>query len=215
MAHQPLRQQPGLKEFYRYPEGPPENTFGNATARKRVNLLGSLRKSMKSNFFLDFLNACNVVRKVTFFVFSFIRRARLFPNDMALPPPACICRMKKIQIPTRTIMGSQVMNSGWTQGESSMGLAENLYTFIPQKLNEVRIVGGVGMKGFPIKTFAIYFISLENNPGDLALVDQFEEFSVAELGFFLGKLRPIKKVKKHGHYQANKQPKGNIFIKRG
>jgi hypothetical protein len=74
-------------------------------------------------------------------------------------------------------------------------------------------VGGVGMKGFTIKTFTVDFISLEHNPGDFALVDQFEEFGIAELGFFFGKLRPIKKVKKHGHYQANKQPKGNIFIK--
>ena len=45
--------------------------------------------------------------KVIFTVFSVIRRARLLPKDMALPPPACIWRMKKIQMPTNTIMGNQ------------------------------------------------------------------------------------------------------------
>ena len=61
--------------------------------------------------------------KVTLMVFSVISRARLLPKDMALPPPDCIWRMKKIQMPTRTSMGSQEISRVVYQGESSLGLA--------------------------------------------------------------------------------------------
>ena len=61
--------------------------------------------------------------KVILVVDSVINRARLLPKDMALPPPDCIWRMKKIQMPTRTSMGSQEINRVVYQGESSLGLA--------------------------------------------------------------------------------------------
>jgi hypothetical protein len=41
--------------------------------------------------------------------FSVSSFARLLPNDMALPPPPCIWRMKKIQTPTRRMNGNQEM----------------------------------------------------------------------------------------------------------
>jgi hypothetical protein len=49
--------------------------------------------------------------------------ARLFPNDIALPPPACIWRMKKIQTPIRSSIGSQDMSRVMYQGLSSIGFA--------------------------------------------------------------------------------------------
>jgi len=61
--------------------------------------------------------------KVTLTELSVIRRARLLPKDMALPPPDCIWRMKKIQMPTRTSMGSQETSKVVYQGLSSFGLA--------------------------------------------------------------------------------------------
>ena len=61
--------------------------------------------------------------KVILTVFSVMSRARLLPKDIALPPPDCIWRMKKIQMPTRTNMGSQETSRVVYQGESSLGLA--------------------------------------------------------------------------------------------
>ena len=55
--------------------------------------------------------------------FSFSRRARLLPKDMALPPPTCIWRMKKIHTPISRSMGNQFTSSTKYQGESSSGLA--------------------------------------------------------------------------------------------
>jgi len=61
--------------------------------------------------------------KVTLRAESEISRARLFPKDIALPPPACICRMKKIQTAMRSSMGNQLMRMVMYHGDSSRGLA--------------------------------------------------------------------------------------------
>jgi len=61
--------------------------------------------------------------KVTFLERSVMRRARLFPKDMAFPPPACICRMKKIQMAISRIVGNHETRTVMYQGESSTGLA--------------------------------------------------------------------------------------------
>ena len=45
--------------------------------------------------------------KVTRPVFSVISRARDLPKPMALPPPDCIWRMKKIHTPIKSSMGNQ------------------------------------------------------------------------------------------------------------
>ena len=44
---------------------------------------------------------------VTFFCELDDSLARLFPNDRALFPPLCICRMMKIQKPIMMISGAQ------------------------------------------------------------------------------------------------------------
>ena len=62
--------------------------------------------------------------KVTFFDLSVTRRARLFPKAIAFPPPPCICRMKKIQTPIKSSIGSQETSRVIYQGESSTGFAE-------------------------------------------------------------------------------------------
>ena len=61
--------------------------------------------------------------KVTFLDRSVISRARLLPNDMAFPPPICICRMKKIQMAMSRMVGNQEMSTVMYHGESSAGLA--------------------------------------------------------------------------------------------
>ena len=43
---------------------------------------------------------------VTLFCFSEMSRARALPKDSALAPPPCIWRMKKIQTPMKSSMGT-------------------------------------------------------------------------------------------------------------
>ena len=43
---------------------------------------------------------------VTLFCFSEISRARALPKDSALAPPPCIWRMKKIQTPMKSSIGT-------------------------------------------------------------------------------------------------------------
>ena len=44
--------------------------------------------------------------KVIFFCCVVSRRARLLPNDRALLPPVCICRIMKIQKPIKSKKGA-------------------------------------------------------------------------------------------------------------
>ncbi len=90
---------------------------------RRVNFLGSFRKEITSvsSSFASSMPATSA--KVTFFVLSVTRRARLLPKAMAFPPPLCIWRMKKIHTPMRRIMGNQEIRIVMYQGESSTGLA--------------------------------------------------------------------------------------------
>ena len=46
------------------------------------------------------------------------------PNDIALPPPDCIWRMKKIHTPTSRISGNQEMKMENQENFSSSGRAE-------------------------------------------------------------------------------------------
>ena len=57
--------------------------------------------------------------KVTRPVFSVSSRARLLPKPIALPPPACICRMKKTQTPMSRSMGNQEISTLQIVGEPS------------------------------------------------------------------------------------------------
>ena len=52
--------------------------------------------------------------KVTCCWFSASSRARLLPKLMALPPPACICRMKKIHSPMMSSSGNHMITT-WRQ----------------------------------------------------------------------------------------------------
>ncbi len=90
---------------------------------RRVNFLGSFRKEITSvsSSFASSMPATSA--KVTFFVLSVTRRARLLPKAMAFPPPLCIWRMKKIHTPMSRIMGNQEIRIVMYQGESSTGLA--------------------------------------------------------------------------------------------
>ena len=66
--------------------------------------------------------------KVTLCVFSERSLARLLPKDIALPPPTCIWRMKKIQTPTSSSMGAHWTRATKYQGSASSGRA-SIVTF--------------------------------------------------------------------------------------
>src|SRR6185369_6078152 len=68
--------------------------------------------------------------------------ARLLPKDIALPPPACIWRMKKIQTPTRRMRGNHEMNSENQENFSSSGLAETS-TFFSTRVSEIEASVGL------------------------------------------------------------------------
>ena len=60
---------------------------------------------------------------VTFCVFSLSSLARLLPNDIALPPPTCIWRMKKIHTPMSSSIGNHWTKAITYHGSPSSGLA--------------------------------------------------------------------------------------------
>ena len=83
-----------------------QHTLGDAAAQLG-NFWGSLRNSMISwsSSLASSMPATSL--KVTFFPCDEESFALLLPKDMALSPPDCIWRMKKIQTPTSSTMGSQ------------------------------------------------------------------------------------------------------------
>ena len=60
---------------------------------------------------------------VTLWVFSLSSLARLLPNDIALPPPTCIWRMKKIHTPISSSTGNHCTKATTYQGSPTSGLA--------------------------------------------------------------------------------------------
>ena len=88
-----------------------------------VNFFGSFRKAMisSSSSFASSMPATSV--KVTLCWFSESSLARLLPKDIALPPPTCIWRMKKIQTPIRSSIGAHCTSATRYQGSASSGRA--------------------------------------------------------------------------------------------
>ena len=93
------------------PGGPTSRQPFGIRPPSRWNFCGSLRNSTisSSSCFASSIPATSA--KVTRPVFSVSSRARDLPKPIALPPPACICRMKKIQTPMRSSIGNQEMST--------------------------------------------------------------------------------------------------------
>ena len=108
------------------PGGPTSSTPLGMRPPRRVNFLGSRRKSTISESSSLASSTPATSSKVTFWVSSLMSRALDRPKLMApLPPapPPCIWRMKKIHTPIKSSMGNQDTNSVMYQGESSTGSA--------------------------------------------------------------------------------------------
>ena len=91
------------RSVFPVPGDPTSRTPLGMRPPRRVNFLGSRRKSMISwsSALASSIPATSL--KVTFFDLSVISRARLFPNDMAFPPPACICRQSQTIFRDRSV----------------------------------------------------------------------------------------------------------------
>ena len=88
------------------PGAPTRRTPLGIRPPRRVNFLGSFKNAIisSSSCFASSTPATSLkVIRCWFSVSSF---ARLFPKDMALPPPICICRMKNTHTPINKNMGN-------------------------------------------------------------------------------------------------------------
>ena len=97
-----------------------------------VNRFGSLRNAMISCSSSLASSIPATSAKVTLFVVSVSSFARLLPNDIALPPPACIWRMKKIHTPISRSIGSHETSMVMYHGLSSSGRAV-ICTFLARR----------------------------------------------------------------------------------
>ena len=104
------------------PGGPMSNTPLGMRPPRRVNFLGSRKKSTTSLSSSLASSIPATSSKVTFSWESDMSLALLFPKESALPPPDCIWRMKKIHTPINTSMGNHEISILY-QGESVGGLA--------------------------------------------------------------------------------------------
>ena len=78
--------------------------------------------------------------KVTLCWFSVSSFARLLPNDIALPPPTCIWRMKKIQTPISSSIGAHCTSATTYQGSRVLRPRLDLDALLAQHANQVGIL---------------------------------------------------------------------------
>ena len=88
------------------PGGPTRSTPFGIFPPSFWNLGGSFRNSMISRSSSLASSTPATSWNVTLFCFSEMSRARALPNDRALAPPPCIWRMKKIQTPMKSSIGT-------------------------------------------------------------------------------------------------------------
>ena len=94
----------------------------------RVNFFGSRRNSMISSSSTFDSSTPATSSNVTRCWFSVSRRARDLPKLIALPPPACIWRMKKIQSPTISSSGNHMIRIWRQKPASGLGRASTVVT---------------------------------------------------------------------------------------
>ena len=73
-----------------------------------------------------------------------MRRARLLPKLMALPPPICIWRMKKIHTPINRSMGNQETSTVMYQGGVIRRFGGDAHALGAQGTDQIRVIRRVG-----------------------------------------------------------------------
>ena len=101
------------------PGGPTSRQPFGILPPRRWNFCGSLRNSTTSSSSCFASSMPATSSKVTRPVFSVSSRARDLPKPIALPPPDCICRMKKIHTPISSSIGNQEISTLHSVGAPS------------------------------------------------------------------------------------------------
>ena len=138
------------------PGGPTSSTPLGILPPRRWNFCGSFRNSTISSSSSLASSMPATSSKVTRPCFSVSSRARDLPKPIALPPPDCIWRMKNIQTPISSSIGNQdsrYWNSGWTS--LSSGPALHPHALVGQAVDQVRILGRVGLEGAAVGEGAV------------------------------------------------------------
>ena len=91
---------------------------------------------------------------VTLWVFSLSSLARLLPKDIALPPPTCIWRMKKIHTPMSSSIGNHCTKATTYQGSPASGLAVILTSLLRSFLTRSGSFGRVGLEPLAVVELA-------------------------------------------------------------
>src|SRR5664280_1430822 len=138
------------------PGGPISNNPLGILPPSLVYFLGSFKKSITSSNSALASSIPATSAKVTFLDLSVIKRALLLPKAIALPPPACIWRIKNIQTPTRRIIGNQETKRVIYQ-ESSVGLAVILTPFSLNCVTSLSSFGAYVLKALPLVSFPVIF----------------------------------------------------------
>ena len=115
--------------------------------------------------------------KVTLLSFPVAMRALLLPKARAFPPPACICRMKKIQTPIRSSMGNQETKMDCHMPDSSSGFACILILCCRHELHELGVVGRIGLELPAVFVGAADILSLNRYGGHLVGIDRLDEIA--------------------------------------
>src|SRR5712671_4391011 len=167
------------------PGGPTSNTPLGILPPSFWNFCVSRRNSMIS-FSSSLASSTPATSlKVTFFCCMETRRARLFPNDKALFPPVCICRIMKNHRAASKISGAQVP-SNW-RGQLPAGKIADIHAdaLIPQHLDHVGIVrrGGGMKRGIIVPVLASYLLGSDGDLFHVALIHIRQE--LREVDFFV------------------------------
>ena len=111
-------------------------------------------------------------------------------------------------------MGSQETRKVVYQGVFVLGLGGDLHLLGLEELHQVRVGGGIALKGFAVGELPGDFITLQDDLGYLVGLHQIDEFAVINGGLAPGMLHRIEVIEQEDHHQGDEQPQGDIFIER-
>jgi hypothetical protein len=131
------------------PAAPTSSTPFGMRPPSFVNFFGSFRKAMISSSSSLASSMPATSANVTLCWFSESSFARLLPNDIALPPPTCIWRMKKIQTPTRSEHGRPLHDRDEVPGLVVLGLSPRLGPLLAQGPPEPGSFGSERLEALP------------------------------------------------------------------
>ncbi len=157
------------------PGGPTSSTPLGMRPPSLVNFFGSFRKAMISSSSSLASSTPATSSKVTLCWFSVRSLARLFPNDIALPPPTCIWRMKKTQTPDQEDHREPVDQQHVPERLRILAARVDPNPLVAEVADQLRIGRCEGTEGLAVGALAVQVLALDRDLGDLTLFDGGEE----------------------------------------